>query len=107
MCLLLMGFMVDNVIGGSPVALPAFLARAFGWIADTALLRERLWIVPGVLIALSMVQATAMFIRGRSTAKASETAVLTLRNRLYRHLSRLSYNYRPRKKSPPKAASAE
>jgi len=90
---LLMGFMVDNVIGGSPVALPSFLTRTFGWVADTALLRERLWIVPGILIALSLVQAAAMFIRGRSTAKASETAVLTLRNRLYRHLSRLSYNY--------------
>lgn len=84
---------VDAIIGTKPLGAPDFIVRWFESIGGRAFVSERLWIVALLLLGLSVIRGAFMYLRGRSTAQAAEQAALDLRERLYAHLQRLSYNY--------------
>ncbi|MCE5342241.1 MAG: ABC transporter ATP-binding protein/permease [Eubacteriales bacterium] len=56
-------------------------------------LMNHLWIIAAILIALYAIGSFFQYLRGRWTAQASERFTKTLRDRLYSHLQRLSYDY--------------
>lgn len=90
---LLMGETVDAIIGTRPLNAPKFIVSIFESIGGREYMVGHLWIVALIMISLSLVQALFMYVRGKSTSQGAEQAALTLRNRLYVHLSKLSYNY--------------
>lgn len=90
---LLLAETIDAVIGTRPLNAPGFLVRAFESIGGRAFVSQNLWIVAVLLLGLSVLSSIFMYVRGRSTAQAAEQVALDLRQRLYAHLQRLSYNY--------------
>ena len=90
---LVMAETIDAIIGTRPLNAPDFVVRAFEAIGGRDYVANNLWIVALLLLVLSVIRSTFMYIRGRSAAQASERAVLDLRQRLYSHLQRLTYNY--------------
>jgi ATP-binding cassette subfamily B protein len=52
-----------------------------------------MWLVALLLVALALVNALCMFLKGRLSALASENIARKIRNEAYDHLQRLSYDY--------------
>lgn len=90
---LLMAETVDAVIGNRPLNAPGFIADAFESIGGRTFVAQNLWIVSMIIVGFSLIRSCFMYIKGRSTAMAAERAAFDLRQRLYSHLQRLSYNY--------------
>ncbi len=87
---------IDAIIGTRPLNAPAFVVRAFEAVGGRAFVAENLWIMALLLVLLSVFRSGFMYVKGRSAAQAADTASLTLRQRLYSHLQRLSYAYHVR-----------
>lgn len=90
---LLLAETVDAIIGTQPLNAPAFVVRLFDAAGGRDFMANNLWIVALILLGLSVIRSAFLYVRGRSTAKAAEQAALDLRQKLYGHLQRLSYNY--------------
>ncbi|MCL1964870.1 MAG: ABC transporter ATP-binding protein/permease [Firmicutes bacterium] len=90
---LIMAETIDAVLDAKPLNAPRFVVRAFESIGGREYVVQNLWIVAALLVALSVVRSAFMYVRGRANAQAAEKASLDLRERLYGHLQRLSYNY--------------
>ncbi len=90
---LIMAETVDAIIGTEPLNAPDFIARAFESIGGREYVGKNLWIMALILIGASLVRSVFLYVRGRATAQAAEQAALDLRQRLYGHLQRLTYNY--------------
>ncbi|HML49713.1 MAG TPA: ABC transporter ATP-binding protein, partial [Clostridia bacterium] len=82
---------IDAVIGEKPLHAPAFMVAWFERIGGRAFVVENLWIVAGILVLLSLFNGVFQYVKGRASAQASETVALTLRERLYGHLQRMTY----------------
>lgn len=83
----------DAVLGNKPLDAPAFLVRLFEGMGGHNFFSSNVWIVACLLIALALINALAMFLKGRFSAIASENIARTLRNDVYAHLQHLSYDY--------------
>ncbi|NLI22133.1 MAG: ABC transporter ATP-binding protein [Clostridiales bacterium] len=85
-----------NAAAGNTAAAVTLPGPAGAWFmarGGVPYLLSHLWIVAAALIALHAVGGCFQYLRGRWTAQASERFCQTLRERLYGHLQRLSYEY--------------
>lgn len=103
----LIGFITPLMLGGSldalvaaakgememQISLPGPLADWFMARGGISYLLNHLWIIGIILAILYAVSSLFQYFRGRWTAQASETIAMTLREKLYGHLQRLSYDY--------------
>ena len=91
---LLLSEIIDSVIGTTkPLSLPAPIQ---GWLdarGGRDFLVNNMWIVALVLVGINVLNGLVMFLRGKWTAQASESIAEKMRNRLYRHLQTLPYDY--------------
>ena len=91
---LLLSEVIDSVIGSTrPLNRPGPLQ---GWLAARGgrdFLVNNMWILALVLIGINVLNGIVMFLRGKWTAQASESIAEKMRNRLYRHLQTLPYDY--------------
>ena len=91
---LLLSVVIDSVIGSTrPLNLPGPLQ---GWLdarGGRDFLVNNMWILALVLIGINVLNGIVMFLRGKWTAQASESIAEKMRNRLYRHLQTLPYDY--------------
>ena len=91
---LLLSEVIDSVIGSTrPINLPGPLQ---GWLdarGGRDFLVNNMWILALVLIGINVLNGIVMFLRGKWTAQASESIAEKMRNRLYRHLQTLPYDY--------------
>ena len=91
---LLLSEVIDSVIGSTrPLNLPGPLQ---GWLdarGGRDFLVNNMWILALVLIGINVLNGIVMFLRGKWTAQASESIAEKMRNRLYRHLQTLPYDY--------------
>jgi ATP-binding cassette subfamily B protein len=83
---------VDSIIGDKPMDVP-------GWVEDAVLrlggrdaLAHNLWVCGVALLAISLINGAAMYVRGKWTAQASESMARNLRDLLYDHLQNLPYD---------------
>ena len=85
---------IDSVIGTTkPLSLPGPIQ---GWLdarGGRDFLVNNMWIVALVLVGINVLNGLVMFLRGKWTAQASESIAEKMRNRLYRHLQTLPYDY--------------
>ena len=91
---LLLSEIIDSVIGTTkPLSLPGPIQ---GWLdarGGRDFLVNNMWIVSLVLVGINVLNGLVMFLRGKWTAQASESIAEKMRNRLYRHLQTLPYDY--------------
>lgn len=91
---LLLSEIIDSVIGTTkPLSLTGPIQ---GWLdarGGRDFLVNNMWIVALVLVGINVLNGLVMFLRGKWTAQASESIAEKMRNRLYRHLQTLPYDY--------------
>lgn len=90
---LLLSEIVDSILGSEPFTMPDFLMNPINDLGGRDFLRQNLWIPALALILMNVVNGVFTFIKGRSSAIASENIVRKLRNDLYRHLQHLPFAY--------------
>ena len=90
---LLLSEIVDSILGSEPFTMPDFLMNPINALGGRDFLRQNLWIPALELILMNIVNGVFTFIKGRSSAIASENIARKLRNDLYRHLQHLPFAY--------------
>lgn len=90
---LLLSEIVDSILGSEPFTMPDFLMNPINALGGRDFLRQNLWIPALALILMNVVNGVFTFIKGRSSAIASENIARKLRNELYRHLQHLPFAY--------------
>lgn len=90
---LLLSEIVDSLLGSEPFTMPDFLMNPINDLGGRDFLRQNLWIPALALILMNIVNGVFTFIKGRSSAIASENIARKLRNDLYRHLQHLPFAY--------------
>ena len=90
---LLLSEIVDSILGSEPFTMPDFLMNPINALGGRDFLRQNLWIPALTLILMNVVNGVFTFIKGRSSAIASENIARKLRNDLYRHLQHLPFAY--------------
>ena len=87
---------IDNTLkgkGGTPVNLPGILAGWFDGRGASQYLAGHVWIIALLLVGLHLLGGLFQYLRGKWAAEASETIAERMRNRLYRHLMNMDYDY--------------
>ncbi len=96
---LMLGGSLDALVAASKnqmdaaIDLPGRLADWFMARGGVLYLLNHLWIIGILLAVLYALSSFFQYYRGRWTAQASENIAMTLREKLYGHLQRLSYDY--------------
>lgn len=90
---LLLSEIVDSILGSEPFTMPDFFMNPINDLGGRDFLRQNLWIPALALILMNVVNGVFTFIKGRSSAIASENIARKLRNDLYRHLQHLPFAY--------------
>ena len=90
---MLLSEIVDSILGSEPFTMPDFLMNPINALGGRDFLRQNLWIPALALILMNIVNGVFTFIKGRSSAIASENIARKLRNDLYRHLQHLPFAY--------------
>lgn len=90
---LLLSEIVDSILGSEPFTMPDFLMNPINDLGGRDFLRQNLWIPALALILMNVVNGVFTFIKGRSSAIASENIARKLRNDLYCHLQHLPFAY--------------
>ena len=96
---LLLSEIVDSILGSEPFTMPDFLMNPISALGGRDFLRQNLWIPALALILMNVVNGVFTFIKGRSSAIASENIARKLRNDLYRHLQHLPFAYHVKAKA--------
>ena len=86
-------FTLDYVIKGEPVAMPAFLAAQLDALGGRTYLSAHLYLLSLVFVVFTCVNGFFVFWRRREIAYASEGMAKRMRDRLYRHLEDVPYDY--------------
>ena len=85
---------IDGVIGQKrPLRIPGALGAWVEQMGGRDFLIRNLWIMALVILSLNLVSCLFGYLRGRWSAEASESIAENMRNRLYRHLQSLSFDY--------------
>ena len=90
---LLTRIVVDNVINEQPFeggGIFTWLIELFGGIES---LRQSIWLAGVMLLLVSLVQVTFMFLRGRMASVMAENIAKGLKDKLYNHIQKLPYDY--------------
>ena len=90
---LMLSEIVDSILGSEPFTMPDFLMNPINAMGGRDFLRQNLWIPAVALVALNLINGVFTFIKGRSSAVASENIARKLRNDLYSHLQHLPFAY--------------
>lgn len=84
---------IDTVIGGKPANLPHFLMQWIEKIGGFLYLKENLWIVALVIIAVALVKVLSQYTACVCNAKGAETLSKTTRDSLFLHITQLPYSW--------------
>ena len=85
---------IDAVIGAKrPLMLPGPMMAWVDRMGGREFLARNLWIMAGSLLVLYLLGGLFQYLRGKWSAEASEDIAKTVRDGLYDHLQRLSYDY--------------
>ena len=85
---------IDAVIGQKrPLAIPGALGQWVERLGGREFLVRNLWIMGLAMLLLSVLGGAFQFLRGKWMAEASESIAKTMRDKLYRHLQTLPFDY--------------
>lgn len=92
-CPKIISFTVDSVIGGEAKKTPAFVSGLLENIGGVSYLRDNLWIIAVLILALAVFMGTFNFSAILFNRKGSETLVENMRNRLFTHIEHLPFSW--------------
>ncbi len=84
---------IDNALGGKEADFPAYIMRLVDRFGGFAYLGEHLIIMAGALVAVSAVRALSHYVHTTLNTRAAETLSKNMRDQLFRHISRLPYQW--------------
>ena len=84
---------IDSVIGNLPLAAPLFVEQFLERLGGLDFLRKNIWICALFVLAASVLSALCNVYRRYITLEMGETAAWKLRNTLYGHIQKLSYEW--------------
>ena len=87
---------IDVILSDGASFMPEWLKAPVRALGGRAYLRANLWIVAGAIVALNVLNGVFSYYKERNTAVAGENIAKSLRERLYRQLSYLSFSYHVR-----------
>ena len=87
---------IDVLLSGLPGSLPEWMKAPVRLIGGSAFLRAHLWVVALLIVALNVISGVFSYFKEKNTAVSGENIAKSLRERLYRKLSYLSYGYHVR-----------
>ncbi len=86
-------FTLDYVLSGADMQLPQFLSRWLLLHGGRSYMAENLFLCGLLLFILTLINGLFTFLRRRNVAYVTEGVAKDLRNRLYRHLEDVPYDY--------------
>ncbi len=86
-------YTVDCILGSEPSFLPDLGEQLVARLGGRDALRDRLWIPAAAALSVGLLSAAARYYTNLYNAKAGETLVKHLRDRLYRHILRLPWSW--------------
>lgn len=89
---LMLGFIVDSVIGSEPVNNKIMLVIS-NMAGGVGYLKEHLWVACLMLFVITVLGALCQYLRGRGNAFIGENIARRLKEALYSHLQLLPYSY--------------
>ncbi len=87
---------IDVILSDGASFMPEWLKAPVRALGGRAFLRANLWIVAVAIVALNVLNGVFSYYKERNTAVAGENIAKSLRERLYRQLSYLSFSYHVR-----------
>jgi len=84
---------VDTLLNEEPSDLPRVVLHAIESLGGEEWLRQNLWVCGVAIIVIVAVVGFFMYLRGRCVVTVSEDAALRLRESLYDHIQKLTYEY--------------
>ena len=84
---------VDGILGDNELKLPEFLMNWIASVGGVSYLRDRLWLIGGLLVFLALFSVTFRYLFMLFNAKGAESLVETMRNRLFSHIQRLPFSW--------------
>ncbi len=90
---LLLAEIIDSVLDVKPFTFPDFIMQPIEQLGGREFLRQHRWLLGLALVALNVINGVFTFLKGRSSAVASENIAHALRQKLYNHLQRLPFAY--------------
>ena len=84
---------VDSILNGQPLSAPAVIEALVRRVGGVTVLAGNIWICSIGLFLISAVNGLFAYCRGRWTAEGAENIAKYLKDTLYGHLQRLTYNY--------------
>lgn len=86
-------FAIDYIIGAKDVSMPTFLHNVLEGMGGRSYLASHLYFALFAIVALTLLNGGASFLRGRSISYAAEGSAKALRDKLYSHLQCVPYDY--------------
>ncbi len=90
---LVLSVTIDSVLGSEPLNVPAYFAAVINAVGGLEVIRDNLWIMSLLMIAMQLISGGLSFLRPCLTAGASEGIVKRLRDSYYAHVQKLPYSY--------------
>jgi len=87
---------VDVVLSGNPSLLPVWIKAPAQVLGGRLFWLEHYWLIAVLIIVLNAINGAFSYVRERNTATAGENIAKSLRERIYRKLSYLSFSYHSR-----------
>ena len=86
-------YTIDSVIGNDPLQAPAFVIALVENMGGIETLRRNIWICALFILAVSLISGLCDVVRSYTSLEIGETAAWRLRNKLYEHIQKLTYQW--------------
>ena len=90
---LVLSVTIDSVLDSNPLNVPGYFAAIINALGGIEVIRNNLWIMSLLMIAMQLISGGLSFLRPCLTSRASEGIVKRLRDDYYSHVQRLPYSY--------------
>lgn len=84
---------VDGILGDNELKLPEFLMNRIASVGGVGYLRDRLWLIGGLLVIMALFSVAFRYLFMLFNARGAESLVETMRNRLFSHIQRLPFSW--------------
>lgn len=84
---------IDSIIGNTPLENNNAITSLINNLGGTERLQSNLWIIAGILVALTISNGVFLYIKGKLASTAAESTAKQMREKLYDHLQHLPYEY--------------
>jgi ATP-binding cassette subfamily B protein len=86
-------YTIDSVIGNIPLQAPVFVIELVERMGGIEVLKRNIWICALLTVVLALISSLCDIIRSYTSIEIGETVAWRLRNNLYNHIQKLTYDW--------------